>query len=85
VLGQGPAHVAGVTYTSDFWITPLEGLARFQRFDGDREIWQTQVSVGGLNASFEYVIFCRDFRDIDNVAEIFNTNEGETFRIQGTF
>jgi hypothetical protein len=85
VLSQGPAHVAGVTYTSDFWITPLEGLARFQRFDGDREIWQTQVSVGGLNASFEYVIFCRDFRDVDNVAEIFNTNGGETFRIQGTF
>jgi hypothetical protein len=22
VLGQGPAHVAGVIYTSDFWITP---------------------------------------------------------------
>ena len=85
VLNPGPAHVAGITYTSDFWVTPQEGLARFQQFDGDREIWRAGARVGGLDASFEYVIFCRDFRDVDNVAQIFNTNGGETFRIKGTF
>jgi hypothetical protein len=85
VRNKGPAHVAGVTYTSDFWATPHEGLARFQHFDGDREIWRAEVSVAGLNASFEYVIFCRDYRDINNVAQVFNTNGGETFRIKGTF
>jgi hypothetical protein len=85
VRNKGPAHVAGITYTSDFWGTPREGLARFQHFDGDREIWRAEVSVPGLGASYEYVIFCRDYRDIDNVAQIFNTNGGETFRIQGTF
>ena len=63
------------------------GLMMFvvQHFDGDREIWRAEVSVAGLNASFEYVIFCRDYRDINNVAQVFNTNGGETFRIKGTF
>jgi len=85
VRNKGPAPVAGLTYTSDFWATPREGLARFQRFEGDREIWRAEVSVPGLGASYEYVIFCRDYRDVDNVAEVFNTNSGETFRITGTF
>jgi hypothetical protein len=85
VRNKGPAHVAGLTYTSDFWATPREGLARFQRFEGEREIWRAEVSVAGLGASFEYIIFCRDHRDFDNVAQIFNTNGGETFRIKGTF
>ncbi len=43
-------------------------------------------SPGG--GQFEYVIFCRDYRDINNVAQVsqvFNTNGGETFRIKGTF
>ena len=85
VRNQGPAHVAGVTYTSDFWATPREALARFQRFDANREIWHLEVSVPGLNAGFEYVIFCRDYRDVDNVAQVFNTNGGQTFQIKGHF
>ena len=84
VRNKGPAHVAGLTYTADFWATPREGLARFQRFEGNREIWRAEVSVPGLNATFEYVLFCRDHRDINNVAQIFNTNNGETFRITGS-
>jgi hypothetical protein len=85
VLSRGPAHVAGIIYTVDFWVTPREALARFQRFDGNFEIWQAQVTVGGsYSASFEYVIFCKDFRGVNEVPEIFNTNGGETFRIQAS-
>lgn len=81
VFSRGPAHVAGITYTTDFWVTPVDQLARFQAFDGDFEVWQARA-VGPTHASFEYVIFCKDFRGDPDVPEIFNTNAGETFRIQ---
>ena len=84
VFRRGPAHVAGITFTSDFWATPHEALARFQHFDADSEVWQVAVSVGGNNASFEYIIFCRDHRDIQNVRNVFHTNFGNTFRITAT-
>jgi hypothetical protein len=85
VFRRGPAHVAGLIFTTDFWITPREALARFQNFDGDFEIWLAKISVGGNNASFEYVIFCNDHRDNQNVRKIYNTNFGETFRVAATF
>jgi hypothetical protein len=81
VFRRGPAHVAGLIYTSDFWITPREAIAKFQTFSGEFEVWQAKVVVGGHNASFEYVIFCNDHRDVQNVRKIYNTNNGETFRI----
>jgi hypothetical protein len=81
VFRRGPAHVAGLIYTSDFWATPREASAKFQGFAGDFELWQAKISVGGNNASFEYVIFCNDHRDVQNVRRIYNTNNGETFRI----
>jgi hypothetical protein len=85
VFSQGPAHVAGITYTADFWATPVDALARFQAFDGDFEVWQARVTVPGSESfSFEYVIFCKDFRGDDDVPEIFNTNGGETFRIKAS-
>jgi len=85
VQSKGPAHVAGIIYTVDFWVTPRKALATFQRFDGDSEVWQAHVTVGGSDAaSYEYVIFCKDFRGIDDVPQIFNTNGGETFRIQAS-
>jgi hypothetical protein len=85
VFRRGPAHVAGLIYTTDFWATPREALARFQRFEGDFEVWQAKNSVAGNNASFEYVIFCNDHRDVQNVKKIYHTNFGDTFRIVSTF
>jgi|SRR5947209_16292170 len=84
VFRRGPAHVAGLIYTTDFWRTPHEALAAFQRFDGDFEVWQAKVTASGNNASFEYVIFCNDHRDVQNVRKIYNTNFGDTFRIVAT-
>lgn len=85
VFKRGPAHVAGLIYTRDFWATPLRTNAKFRTFDGDFEVWQAQASVSGNNASFEYVIFCDDHRDIQNVRTIYHTNFGETFQITATF
>ena len=84
VFRRGPAHVAGLIYTRDFWVTPVKQVARFQRFDGDFEVWQANVRVAGNNASFEYVIFCHDHRDVQNVRKVYNTHSGETFRIAAT-
>ena len=80
VLKQGPAHVAGIIFSADFWGSRNEGRASFQRFEGDSEVWQAVVSVRDNGVKFEYVIFCDDFRGVDTVPRIYNTNGGETFR-----
>jgi hypothetical protein len=77
---RGPAHVAGIIYSDNFWGSRQEGLAVFQRFEGDFEIWKADVSVPRSNRTFEYVIFCDDFRGVDTVPRLYNTNGGETFR-----
>jgi hypothetical protein len=84
VFRRGPAHVAGLTFTTDFWVTPREAIARFQRFDGDSEVWQATASVPGHGITFEYVIFCYDHRDYQNVRKIYHTNFGNTFHIAAT-
>jgi hypothetical protein len=85
VFRRGPAHVAGLFFTTNFWATRLEAGAAFQHFDGDFEVWRAQAHVAGNNVNFEYVIFCFDHRDVQNVRAIYNTNFGETFRITSTF
>jgi hypothetical protein len=85
VFKRGPAHVAGIIFSPDFWGSRNEALATFQRFEGDFEVWKAVVSVRGLNAKIEYVIFCDDFRGIDTVPRLYHTNGGETFRPVATF
>ena len=81
VFSKGLGHVAGITYTTDNWVTPVDALARFQFYDGDFEVWQARVG-GGNPVLYEYVIFCRDNRGVTEVPQIFNTNGGETFQLQ---
>ena len=90
VFRRGPAHVCGLIYTTDngevdhqdFWVTREVALAVFKQFDGDFEVWQAVVTVGGHGrVGFEYVIFCDDHRGESEIKKIFNTNNGETFRI----
>jgi hypothetical protein len=38
----------------------------------DAEVWHVDVTVGGFDASFEYVISCKDYRGGQVVKEIFN-------------
>jgi hypothetical protein len=85
VFKRGPAHVAGLLYSSNFWAQRNEVQAKFIRFEGDSEVWQASTTVPGNSVNFEYVIFCDDHRDIQNVRKLYNTNFGETFRIQSTF
>jgi hypothetical protein len=85
VFRRGPWHVAGLTYTTDFWVTPREAIARFIRFEGDAEVWQARASVPGNDATFEYIIFCYDHRDVQNVKRIHHTNFGDGFQIQSRF
>jgi hypothetical protein len=44
VFKRGPAHVAGIIFSPDFWGSRNEALATFQRFEGDFEVWKTVVS-----------------------------------------
>jgi hypothetical protein len=85
VFRRGPAHVSGLSFTNDFWATPREVFAKFQRFQGDTEVWQAVASVAGNNATFEYIIFCYDHRDVQNVRRIYHTNFGNTFQVTATF
>lgn len=84
VFSRGPAHVAGLRYTTDFWKTPLTAIATFQRFDGDFEVWHAEAQAPGNNVNFEYAIFCDDYRAVQNVKSIYHTNNGETFRLAAT-
>ncbi len=89
VYNNGPAHVAGLVWTADFWANPQTTLARFQSFGNDAgggfENWLAVVEVPGLDVSFEYVIFCDDYRGVQEVPRIYDTNGGETYRIQASF
>jgi hypothetical protein len=61
-------------------------LAEFQGFEGDNELWRAIVVENGSSfnqrVSFEYVIFGDDHRGNTEVKKLYNTNNGETFRIQ---
>ena len=85
VFSRGPAHVAGLRYTTDFWKTPLTAIATFQRFEGNFEFWHAEAQAPGNNVTFEYVIFCDDYRAVQNVKSIYHTNNGETFHLTATF
>ena len=82
---RGPAHVAGLRYTTDFWKTPLTAIANFQRFEGSFEFWHAEAQAPGNNVTFEYVIFCDDYRAVQNVKSIYHTNNGEAFHLTARF
>jgi len=84
VFSRGPAHVAGLIFTTNFWVTTGIATAKFQFFSGNFEVWQAIAVVPGNNVTFEYVIFCDDHRDNQNVKKIFHSNCGNTFQIKAT-
>jgi hypothetical protein len=85
VFRKGPAHVAGLIYTTDGWISTGEQPARFQSFSGDTENWQVVVRVGGNNVTFQYVIFCDDFAGVNAVPRVYNTDGGNQFSVTSSF
>jgi hypothetical protein len=68
VSRAGPAHVAGIVYSTDSWTTINQSYARFQNFDGDSELWnitvqhRETVTTPLPETHFDYVIFCKDSR-----------------------
>jgi hypothetical protein len=86
VFRRGPAHVCGLIYTVNFWAQSKVAFAVFEGFQGDDELWRATVTESGPDdvrgASFEYVLFCDDHRGNNEVKKVYNTNKGETFRIQ---
>lgn len=81
VFQKGPAHVAGIIYTTNGWASATVAPAVFQNFSGDVEVWQAVVSVGGKNVAFQYVIWCDDYAGVNAVVRICNTNGGDQFSI----
>jgi hypothetical protein len=86
VYRKGPAHMAGIIFTTDGWATASTAMAQFQSFGpGDVENWKASVTVGGNNVRFQYVIFCDDFAGLNQVPRIYDTNGGNQYSITSSF
>jgi hypothetical protein len=85
VFSKGPAHVAGIIYTTNGWASTTVAPASFQGFNGDLELWKAVVITGGNNITFQYVIWCDDYAGVNVVPRIYNTNGGDQFSITSSF
>lgn len=85
VFYRGLNHVAGIIYSIDGWATRTELGSVFSGFAGsgqNGEIFSIQKDFDVLINRIEYVIWCEDYRCIDNVLKIYKTsplNGGEPF------
>lgn len=78
---NGPAHVAGLIVTTDYWAKTVTVPAVFQAQGEGFEYWRAKHCVESSSpVAFEFVIFCDDFCGQDGVARIWNTNGGERYR-----
>jgi hypothetical protein len=80
VYYNGLNHVAGIVFSTDGWKSRQEAFATFQTFCGDQsrrgELWKVEHGFPPTGAiSFEYVIWCEDYRCIDSVKRIYKTDE----------
>jgi hypothetical protein len=84
VHNNGPAHVAGLIVTTDYWATTATVPAVFQAHGDGFEYWRAKYSFASSSpVAFEFVIFCDDFGAKDGLARIWNTNGGHRFRARG--
>lgn len=84
VHNNGPAHVAGLVVTTDYWATTATVPAAFQAHGDGFEYWRAKYSVASSSpVAFEFVIYCDDFGANDGAVRIWNTNGGERFRARG--
>ena len=81
IHNNGPAHVAGLVFTTDDWKTTQVVPAVFQGFGQGFEFWSASPpDFAGPPATFDFVVFCDDFSGGDQVPRIWNTNGGNRFR-----
>ena len=84
VESRGPAHVAGLIFTTDAWKTTAVQHATFINFDGHLEVWQAIANGPALGVTFEFTVFGDDHRDVNNVRRIYDTNGGNGFQATAT-
>jgi len=80
IHNNGPSHVAGVVFTTDFWKTSGVAPATFQGFGDGFEFWHVDSGSAGPPVTFEFVIFCDDFGGNQDVPRIWDTNEGNRYQ-----
>lgn len=85
VYRRGYAHVAGIVVSTNGWGTRIEVTGRWDRNEGDYEVWTASHTVQGLDARFAFVCWCEDYADVDNVKKIWNTNGGNQHWATSTF
>lgn len=85
VFYRGLNHVAGIIYSTDGWVSRTELCAVFSGFAGSSQNGETftiQKDFDTLINRIEYIIWCEDYRCVDNLKKIYKTssaNGGEPF------
>lgn len=85
VFYRGLNHVAGIIYSTDGWASRAELFANFSGFAGDVEYFSVDKRFENRINVIEYVIWCEDYRCIDDVKKIYKTsplNGGEPFIVR---
>jgi hypothetical protein len=85
VFRKGLNHVAGIIYSTDGWASRAELCASFSGFNGEAECFSIGKYFGSRIDVIEYVIWCEDYRCIDDVKKIYKTsplNGGEPFIVR---
>jgi hypothetical protein len=82
VQSNGPAHVAGLIVTTDFWATSHTVPAFYQGAGPGFELWSAEFRTSGPPVTFEFVIYCDDFGGQNIVPRIWNTNAGKRFQVK---
>jgi hypothetical protein len=82
IQSNGPAHVAGLIVTTNFWATSHTVSAVFESSGPGFESWKAEISTKGPPVIFEFVVFCDDFGGQNIVPRIWNTNGGNRFQVK---
>lgn len=85
VFRKGLNHVAGIIYSTDGWASRAELCAKFSGFAGEAECFSIDKEFETLIDVVEYVIWCEDYRCMNDVKKIYKTsplNGGEPFIVR---
>src|SRR5271157_2859932 len=81
VYDRGLHHCAGITFSIDGWTTRHDAFAVFDplKSDDNKEVWKVELVFPishnhPITDKIEYVLWCEDYRCIDNVSKIYKTS-----------
>lgn len=87
VFYRGLNHVAGVVASTDGWRSREEITAKWVGFTGagdEIELWQVEKGFPTGISRVEYVIFCEDYRAVDDMKKLYKTDNGQPFIVTKT-